>query len=54
MLLTAFLICLGWGVFASPFVVLVKVAAKPVPKPPGLSRQWDPRAPSLAVRQKAA
>jgi hypothetical protein len=41
MLLTAFLICLGWGVLASPFVVLVKIAAKPVPKPPGLLRQWD-------------
>jgi hypothetical protein len=41
MLLTGLLICLGWGVLASPFVVLVKIGAKPVPKPPNLLRQWS-------------
>jgi hypothetical protein len=41
MLLTAFLICLGWGVLASPFLVLAKIGAKPAPKPPGLSRHWN-------------
>jgi hypothetical protein len=41
MLLSAFLICLGWGVLASPFVVLAKVGAKPAPKPPDLLRHWN-------------
>jgi len=41
MLLTAFLICLGWGVLASPFVVLVKIGAKPAPEPPDLLRRWN-------------
>ena len=41
MLLTAFLICLGWGVLASPFLVLVKIGAKPVPKPPDPLRHWN-------------
>jgi hypothetical protein len=39
MLLTACLSCLGWGVLASPFVVLAKIGAKPAPKPPNLLRQ---------------
>jgi hypothetical protein len=41
MLLSAFLICLGWGVLASPFVVLAKVGAKLAPKPPDLLRHWN-------------
>ena len=41
MLLTAFLICLGWGVLASPFIVLAKIGAKLVPRPPDLLRHWN-------------
>ena len=41
MLITAFLICLGWGVLASLFVILVKIGANPVPKPPDLLRHGN-------------
>ena len=41
MLPTAFLICLIWGVIASPFIILVKIGANPVPKPPDRLRYWN-------------
>ena len=41
MLLTVFVICLGWGVVVSPFIVLAKIGAKPAPKPPDRLRYWS-------------
>jgi hypothetical protein len=33
-----FVICLGWGILCFYYALLVRIGAKPVPKPPELGR----------------
>jgi hypothetical protein len=35
------LLCLAWGTLVFFFVLLVRMGAKPAPKPPELLQPWD-------------
>jgi hypothetical protein len=39
--MTSFLFCLAWGMLAFFFVLLVRIGARPVPKPPELPSPRD-------------